>query len=89
MRKVFIASLAVAPLLAATVAVAQQTVTNPHPQEKAKAEKLTQAPGGSQTSLPQHTPANTTSQATTSTTQPPVAKEMNQQGAARLDKEGK
>ena len=96
MRKLLVTGLAVAPLLAVTApllavtaAVAQQTVVNPHPQEKAKAEKLTQAPGGSQTSVPQPAPANTTSQATTSTQQPPAVKQMNQQGAARLDKEGK
>jgi hypothetical protein len=87
MRKVLVVGLAVVPFLVVAAAVAQQSGVNP--QEKAQAEKLTQAPGGSQTSLPQHAPPATPTQATTSTQQPPGVKQMNQQGAARLDKEGK
>ncbi len=86
MKKVLVVGLAVVPLLAVT-AVAQQTGLNP--QTKADAEKLTKAPGGSQTSVPQSTPAATPTQTTTSSQQPPMAKQMNQQGAARLEKEGK
>ncbi len=86
MRRSLIAGLAIAPLLAATAASAQQGT---NPQEKAQAEKLTKAPGGSQTSVPQPTPSATTTQATTSTQQPPLAKELNQQGKARIETEGK
>jgi hypothetical protein len=86
MRKVLATGLVIVPFLAAT-AVAQQSGVNP--QEKAQAEKLTQAPGGSQTSLPQPAPPATPTQATTSTQQPPAVRQMNQEGAARLEKEGK
>jgi hypothetical protein len=86
MRKVLATGLVIVPFLAAT-AVAQQSGVNP--QEKAQAEKLTQAPGGSQTSLPQPAPPATPTQATTSTQQAPAVRQMNQEGAARLEKEGK
>jgi hypothetical protein len=86
MKRVLAAGLAIAPLLAAPAAFAQQ---GPHPQETAKAKELTQAPGGSQTSLPQPAPPATPSHATTSTQQPPMVKEMNQQGKARIETEGK
>jgi hypothetical protein len=88
MKRAFLAGLAIAPFILAGAGFAQQDA-NPHPQEKARAEKLTQAPGGSQTSVPQHTPPATPTQATTSTQQPPMVKEMNQQGKARIEKEGK
>ena len=87
MKKALVVGLAVIPLLFATTAVAQQAGVNP--EEVARAKELKQAPGGSQTSLPQPTPADTPKQATTSTQQPPMVKQMNRQGAARLEKEGK
>ncbi len=87
MKRVLAIAFAVAPLLAATAAVAQQPGVNP--QNKAQAESLTKAPGGSQTSVPQPAPAATPTQATTSTQQPPAVKQMNQEGAARVEKEGK
>jgi len=87
MKRVLLAGLAIAPVMLAGAGFAQQQGVNP--QEEAQAKKLQQAPGGSQTSLPQRTPPATTTQATTSTQQPPEVKQMNQQGAARIEKEGK
>ncbi len=86
MKRLLIAGLAIAPMMAGTAAFAQQGTND---QTKAEAKKLTQAPGGSQTSVPQSAPPATTTQATTSTQQPPAVKQMNQEGKARIETEGK
>ena len=87
MRKLLVTGLVVAPFMLAGAGFAQQQGVNQ--EEHAHAKSLTQAPGGSQTSVPQSTPPATPTQATTSTQQPPAVKQMNQQGAARMEKEGK
>jgi hypothetical protein len=86
MKRLLVAGLAIAPLLAATLAIAQQSM---HPQETAKAKQLQQAPGGDQTSVPQQVSPATPTQATTSSDQPPLAKQSNEVGKARIEKEGK
>ncbi len=50
---------------------------------------LAKAPGGTQVSLPSSAPPATTTRNTASSAQGPMVKQLNQQGAARIEKEGK